>query len=254
MLRCARASGEILVDLVTSSEAPELIDEYARAVLARHPAITTFVQDVNDRPAQTAQGDPLRQRVLHGPGFIVERLLGLSFAISAGSFFQTNSAQAERLFALVREELGARGDELVFDLYCGTGTIALVLAGTVREVVGFELAPSSVADARANAARNGIANARFVEGDVLLSLGREAARPDVCVVDPPRAGLHPRLLPVLASLAPRRIVYVSCNPVSGARDARALVAAGYRLARVRPIDLFPHTPHVESVFALERVS
>jgi len=250
VLRSSRASGEILVDLVTSRDAPELVDPYAQALLARHPEITTFVQNVNTRPAQTAQGE--RERVIHGPGFIVERLLGLSFAISANSFFQTNSAQAERLFGLVRELAGARGDELVFDLYCGTGTIAIVLARMAREVVGFEVAPSSVADARANAARNGIENVRFVEGDVLASLAREAGRPDICVVDPPRAGLHPRLLPLLAELAPRRLVYVSCNPVSGARDARALVQAGYRVLEVRPIDLFPHTPHVESVFALER--
>jgi 23S rRNA (uracil1939-C5)-methyltransferase len=250
VLRSSRASGEILVDLVTSSDAPELVDPYAQAVLAQHGEITTFVQNVNSRPAQTAQGE--RERVLHGPGFIVERLLGLDFAISANSFFQTNSAQAERLFGLVREEAGTRGGELVFDLYCGTGTIALVLAAQAREVLGFELAPSSVADARANAARNGIENVRFVEGDVLASLAREQGQPDVCVADPPRAGLHPRLLPVLGALAPRRIVYVSCNPASGARDARALANAGYRLQRVRPIDLFPHTPHVECVFALER--
>ncbi len=251
VLRRSRASGEILVDLVTSRDAPQEIEPYAQALLARHPEITTFVQNVNTRAGQTAQGE--RERVLHGPGFIVERLLGLSFAISANSFFQTNSAQAERLFGLVREAAGLRGDELVYDLYCGTGTIALVLADGAREVLGFELAPSSVADARANAARNSIANVRFVEGDVLAALGREPGRPDVCVVDPPRAGLHPRLLPVLGALAPRRLVYVSCNPLSGARDARALAAFGYRVQRVRPIDLFPHTPHVESVFALERV-
>lgn len=250
VLRSSRASGEILVDLVTSSDAPELVRPYAEAVLARHPEITTFVQNVNTRKAQTAQGE--REHVLHGPGSIVERLLGLSFAISANSFFQTNSAQAERLFTLVREAAGTRGGELVHDLYCGTGTIALVLAAQAREVVGFELAPSSVADARANAARNGLENVRFVEGDVLASLAAVTEKPDVCVVDPPRAGLHPKLLPVLAALAPRRIVYVSCNPLSGARDARALVAAGYRVARVQPVDLFPHTPHVESVFALER--
>jgi len=252
VLRSSRATGEILVDLVTSRDAFELVDPYAHALLARHPEITTFVQNVNTRPAQTAQGE--RERVIHGPGFIVERLLDLSFAISANSFFQTNSAQAERLFGLVRELAGARGDELVFDLYCGTGTIAIVLAGAAREVVGFEVAPSSVADACANAARNGIENVRFVEGDVLASLARESGRPDICVVDPPRAGLHPKLVPVLGALGPRRIVYVSCNPVSGARDARALADFRYRVRAVRPIDLFPHTPHVECLFTLERES
>lgn len=252
VLRTARATGEILLNLVTSSEAPERVDPYARAVLERHPELTTLVQNVNSRPAQTALGDPGRERLLHGPGWIRERLLGLEFAISANSFFQTNSAQAERLFTLVREEARLTGEERVFDLYCGTGTIALVLAAQAREVAGFELASSAIADARANAQRNGLANLRFVEGDVLESLAREPAGPDLCVVDPPRAGLHPRLVPRLCELAPRRIVYVSCNPESGARDARLLVEAGFRLGRVRPIDLFPHTPHVECVFALER--
>jgi len=252
LLRSSRASGEILVDLVTSSDAPELVEPYAAAVLARHPEITTFVQNVNTRLGQTAQGE--RERVLHGPGFIVERLLGLSFAISSNSFFQTNSAQAERLFTLVRELCATGGGERIFDLYCGTGTIALVLAARAREVVGFELAPSAVADARANAARNGIENVRFVEGDVLAALARESQPPDVCVVDPPRAGLHPKLIAVLGALGPRRIVYVSCNPVSGARDARALSDLRYRVRQVQPIDLFPHTPHVECLFTLERES
>ncbi len=254
VLRSARASGGILLNLVTSQEAPERIDEYARAIVAAHPELTTLVQNVNSRPAQTALGEPERERVLHGPGFILERLLGLEFAISANSFFQTNTAQAERLFTLVREAARLTGRERVFDLYCGTGTIALVLAGLAREVVGFELAPSSVADARANARRNGLEGLRFVEGDVLDSLARESEPPDVCVVDPPRAGLHPRVLPRLVELGPARLVYVSCNPESGARDARALVQAGYALGPVQPIDLFPHTPHVESVFVLERRS
>jgi 23S rRNA (uracil1939-C5)-methyltransferase len=255
VLRTAPSTGEVMVNLVTSSAAPEIIDEYAAAILARHPEITTLVQNVTLRKSTVAVGD--WERVLHGRGVIHERVLGVTFAISANSFFQTNTAQAEILYAMVREEARLTGSEVVFDLYCGTGSIALLLAERAREVIGFEQSAAAVRDARRNADANAIAHARFVEGDVLVSLaadpdGRAWPAPDVCVVDPPRAGLHPRLLPRLAALAPRRIVYVSCNATAAARDVEHLVQAGYEIARIQPIDLFPHTPHVECVIRLER--
>lgn len=250
--RIARGTGEVLVNLVTASDAPERVPPYAAALVARHPEITTLVQNVNSRAGQTAFGE--REHVLHGPGRIVERIDGVSFEISANSFFQTNSAQAELLFALVRDAARLTGQERVFDLYCGTGAIGLALARSAREVVGFEQVASAVADARRNAALNGFPHVSFVEGDVLASLAAWPATdtPDVCVVDPPRAGLHPNVPAKLAALAPARIVYVSCNPQSGARDTALLVAAGYELESVRPLDLFPHTPHVETVIALVR--
>lgn len=252
VLRTAGSTGEVLVNLVTSTEAPELVDPFAREIVARHPAIATFVQNVNSRPADTAIGDPGRERVLHGRGVIRERMLGLDFLLSAGSFFQTNTAQAERLFEIVREECALGGGEVVYDLYCGTGTIALLVAERAREVIGFEIVPSAVADARANAARNGISNVRFVEGDALDGLSSaNLPPPDVCVVDPPRAGLHKDMLPRLAALGARRIVYVSCHYPSAANDVAELERLGWRLIRVRPVDLFPHTPHVECVLVLE---
>ena len=258
VLRTARgrepgAPRELLVNLVTSTDAHELVDPYARALLARHPEITTLVHNVNTKLAATAIGE--RERVLHGRGFLYERLFDLVFAVSANSFFQTNTAQAERLFAIVREEARLGGTELVHDLYCGTGSIALLLARAAREVVGFEQNPGSVADARRNAALNAIGNARFVEGDVLVEVARTGAgKPDVLVLDPPRAGLHPKVVPHLAALASRRIVYVSCNPASAARDLVPLTASGYAIERVRPVDLFPHTPHVECVVSLVRTA
>jgi 23S rRNA (uracil1939-C5)-methyltransferase len=189
--------------------------------------------------------------VLFGPGTIRERILGLDLLVSAGSFFQTNSVQAERLFEIVREEAALTGNEIVYDLYCGTGTIALVLAKAAREVIGFEIVPSAVADARANAVRNNIENARFVEGDALDGLAHpDLPAPDVCVVDPPRAGLHKKLLARLAVLGARRIVYVSCHPGSAANDVAELEGLGWRAERVRPIDLVPHTPHIECVVTL----
>jgi 23S rRNA (uracil1939-C5)-methyltransferase len=256
VLRVARSTGEIMVNLVTSSAAPEIVDEYAAEIVARHTQITTFVQNVNTRKAAIAVGE--WERVLHGPGTIRERVLGRTFAISANSFFQTNSAQAEALFTLVRDAARLSGRELVFDLYCGGGAIAVLLADAAREVIGLEQSAAAVADARRNAELNALGNVRFVAGDVLdglssLAASSPARKPDLCVVDPPRAGLHPRMLPRLAELSPERIVYVSCNPRAAARDVRWLAEHGYAIDRIRPIDLFPHTPHVECVIGLSRV-
>ena len=156
---------------------------------------------------------------------------------------------------MVSEEAAVQAGDVVFDLYCGAGTLGLGLARGGVRVFGFEVVPSAVADARANAEANGATDAEFHEGDVLDALGMsgpELPSPDVCIVDPPRAGLHPKVVPSVAELGARRIVYVSCNVASAARDLPVLIEGGYALARVRPIDLFPHTPHVEVVFTLER--
>lgn len=251
VLRKGFRTGEILANLLTASESPELVHPYAAALAQRHPEITTLVQSVNTRPADIAVGE--WERVLHGPGAIRERLCGLELEISARSFFQTNTLQAEALLEAVREEAELGGRELVYDLYCGTGSIGLALARSARALVGFEEVRSAVEDARRNALRNAIDNARFVLGDVLDSLAApELPRPDLCVVDPPRAGLHPRVLARLAALGARRLVWVSCNLASAAPQVAELVRAGHRLVRARPFDLFPHTPHVECVLTLER--
>lgn len=253
LVRVARGTGEILVSLVTSADAPEAVQAFASALLGRGLGITTLVHGVQSRPADTAIAE--RERVLFGPGVIREELGGLRFELSASSFFQTNTLAAEALLALVREEAALTGSEVVWDLYCGIGTLGLCLAGSAREVAGFEISPAAVADARRNAELNGIANARFVAGDVALSLAREAATarpPELLVLDPPRSGLHPRLFESLFALPARRIVYVSCNPAAAARDVGRFAAEGWRPSRIRPIDLFPHTPHVECVVGLSR--
>jgi 23S rRNA (uracil1939-C5)-methyltransferase len=261
VLRRSSASGELMAVLVTSTEDPGRIRPYAAELLAAHPEITTLVQAINARHGQTALGE--RELVLHGPGWITERLGGLAgspggleLRLSARSFFQTNSRAAETLLAVVREEAACGPSDAVLDLFCGTGLFALALARGARAVEGWELAPEAVADARANAQRNGIENARFTAGDVarLLAAAGSEPGPDVVVVDPPRAGLHPSVPPALAALRPRRLVYVSCNPRAAAADLAFLAGAGLELQRARPIDLFPHTPHVECVFTLERRS
>jgi 23S rRNA (uracil1939-C5)-methyltransferase len=263
VLRKSWATGAILADLVTSAEAPDGMGPYAAALLARHPELTTLVQHVQPGVALVARGS--LARVFRGTGTIEERVDGLAFSISAHSFFQTNTPQAGELVRLVRTWAAPGPAETVYDLYCGCGLFALALARAAEpaRVVGFELAPSALEDARANAERNGLAGVRFVAGDLALTLAPEQLalrglpRPDVCVVDPPRAGLHADVLASLRLLEPARIVYVSCNPRSAVQDILQLVDARWAgppwcVRRVQPVDLFPHTPHLECVFLLER--
>lgn len=255
VLRHGVHTNEVMVNLVTSVADPERVRPYAAALVERHPEITTLVQNITARKADVAVGE--EELVLHGPGVIHEELCGVRYRISANSFFQTNTLQAERLFEIVREEAALSGTELVLDLYSGTGSISLLLAGLAGKVRGYEQVESSVRDAQRNAAANGIEGVEFVLGDVLEKLReeREAGRlskPDVLILDPPRAGLHPKVLPEVLALEPQRIVYVSCNVQKAAVDLAHFVREGYTLRTARPVDLFPHTPHVECVFTLER--
>jgi 23S rRNA (uracil1939-C5)-methyltransferase len=257
VLRKGVRTGEILLDLVTSADAPEHVEPLADVLLARHPELTTLVQNVRSALSAVALGE--RERVLHGPGSIRERCLDLDFAISANSFFQTNTVQAERLFALVRDEAQVGARDVLYDVCCGGGALALAAGRAAGAIWGFELSASAIQDARRNAALNGFERALFVEGDVGDRLApAERARlalpdPTVAIADPPRAGLPPAALRALIELAPPRLVYVSCNATAAARDLCALLAGGFALRRARPIDLFPHTPHVETVFTLERL-
>jgi 23S rRNA (uracil1939-C5)-methyltransferase len=184
-----------------------------------------------------------------------EELCGLELEISHGAFFQTNTEMAERLYAVAGEYAGLSGVERVFDLYCGIGTIGLAIAARAGEVWGLEIAPEAIADAERNAERNGIENARFLAANArtgLRGLIERAGKPDVLILDPPRAGLSQKIVRRVIECAAARIVYVSCNPTTLAPNAAQLVEAGYRLRRVRPLDMFPQTPHIECVALLER--
>jgi 23S rRNA (uracil1939-C5)-methyltransferase len=211
------------------------------------------VLNVNAMKASVAVGT--EEHLLLGRDTITERLRDVDFEISANSFFQTNTRQAERLFGLVAEACGLAGGETVIDLYSGTGAISLLLARSGRHVYGIELAPAAVADAVRNARANGIDNCTFLAGEVrhmLPELLAQGVRADVVVADPPRAGFHPKALSALATLAPARIVYVSCNPSTLARDVGELVRRGYVIEWVQPVDMFPQTPHIEAVARLRR--
>lgn len=252
VVRAGVRTGDLLVNLVTSGEQPDEVGQLLGDVQGDCPEITSIVETVNRSAASVAAGE--EERVHSGSGFLRERILGTTFLISAGSFFQTNTEQAERLFETVLAAADPVSGDRVLDVFCGSGVIGLLLAPRVLEVEGYEYSASAVGDAERNARFNGIGNARFIVGDVAETLaeGRPPGTVDLVVLDPPRAGVHPRALRSIAAARPRRIVYVSCNAESAARDLRTLLDAGFRLDRVDALDLFPHTPHVECVFALSR--
>ena len=253
MLREGRGTGEAMINIVTSAPSVPELEPLVGRVQARVPEISSIVLNVNPKKASVAVG--VEEHLLGGRDHIRESLGGLTFQVSAGSFFQTNTAQAERLFGLVLAAAALTGEETVLDLYAGTGAISLLLARRCRRVFGIEVAPAAVADAVRNAEINGITNCTFLAGEVrfvlpeLISRGVSA---DVAVCDPPRAGFHPKALAALATLAPGRIVYVSCNPATLARDVGDLARSGYRVEWVQPVDMFPHTPHIEVVAHLTR--
>jgi len=251
VLRKSFARDELLANLVTSEEAPERVRPYMDALLARQPAITTFVQTIYSGHAKITLGE--RELALHGPGWIVEELAGLEFRIGARTFFQTNTRQAERLTQVVLDAAAVQSGDSVFDLYCGAGALTLPLARAGARTIGIEIVPEALEDARENARRNGIEGLELHCGDVADALaGSSLGQADVVVVDPPRGGLHPTVVSALRKSSARRLVYVSCRIESAARDVAALVHGGWRVARIQPIDLFPHTPHLETEMTLER--
>jgi 23S rRNA (uracil1939-C5)-methyltransferase len=248
VLRMSRHSGEWLVALVVREDHPDL-GELARRCVAAHPRIAGFLIWHNAGLATIAR--PEREVLLIGTDRIIEKLGGLEFELSAGSFFQTNSSAAEALLRELRSI--APSTETMLDLYCGVGTLGLGLADRCRNLVGIESVESAVADARRNAVRNGIEHARFEVATAEGWLTRAVEiQPDAVVIDPPRSGMHPKALAGLIRLNPRTILCVSCNPGTLARDLGTLTAAGYAATRMRILDLFPHTPHVETILRLER--
>jgi 23S rRNA (uracil1939-C5)-methyltransferase len=254
-LREGRRTAEAMVNIVASAPDVETLALVAEALTEAVPATTSVVLNVNAQKASVAVGT--EEHPLFGRDYIRESLGGLSFQISPNSFFQTNTVQAERLFGVVAAAAELHADDTVLDLYAGTGAISLLLARQCRWVYGIEVSTAAVVDAVRNARANGIENCTFLTGEVrhvLPDLIRDGVRAAVVVADPPRAGFHPRALTALADIAPARLVYVSCNPSTLARDVGELLRRGYRLLWVQPVDMFPQTPHIEAVALLRRVA
>ncbi len=252
VVREGRNTGQALVLLVTAPGDLQGADRLV-AALRTLPEVRSIQWAVNDSPAEVTN---LPSNVLWGEEAIEEELLGLRFRVRPNAFLQTNTAMAEELYRLAIDYAGLTGSETVYDLYCGIGTIGLAMASNALTVWGVDVSAESVACAIENAGLNGLTNAAFFAGEVGVSLEElveRAGSPDVAVVDPPRAGLSGKALRRLARLEAPRLVYVSCNPTTLAGNVKELVGEwGYRLERVRPVDMFPHTPHVESVALLTR--
>ena len=250
MVRIA-STGESMVVMQVGEDDEAKIKMLMDAVASEFPEITSLQYVVNTKVNDTI-GD-LDTVCYRGRGYIEEDMEGLRFRIGPKSFYQTNSRQAYRLYSVAREFAGLKGDELVYDLYTGTGTIALFLARSCRHVVGIEYVPEAIEDAKINAEANGLGNTEFYAGDMKDVLNAEFisahGRPDVMIVDPPRAGMHEDVVKVILDAAPERIVYVSCNPATQARDL-ALLYEKYDITAVQPVDMFPHTQHVENVVSL----
>ena len=251
-VRRGAVSGQVLVCLCVNGRALPHSRELAESLQAV-PGFTSLVLSVNQKPGNTILGDECIS--LYGPGYIEDTLCGLTFRLSPRSFYQVNHHQAQRLYETAIREANITKEDTVLDLYCGVGTITLAMAAAAGRVIGVEVVPQAVEDAKANALRNGIHNAEFICGDAgaaALELEQRGIRADVVVVDPPRKGLNSDAIEALARFAPKRIVYVSCDPATLARDVALLKQKGYRLSTATAADLFPRCAHVESVVCLSR--
>ena len=253
LIRKGFVSGEIMVVLVTAKGEFRSERSFVNELIRRHPEITTVVRNIN--PTDTALFLGNESHVLHGEGFITDRLCGLDFRISPRSFYQVNPVQTEILYGKAKEFAALTGKETVIDAYCGTGTIGLTMASSAKEIIGVEVNRDAVTDAMDNARRNGIANATFHAADAgqfMEAMAAKGQTADVVVTDPPRAGCSGKFLHSLLKLAPARVVYVSCNPETLARDLYTLTKGGYKVRKMQPVDMFPWTGHVESVVCLSR--
>lgn len=255
VIKSAHHTGELMVNLVTASEDTDLISQYGAELKKNFPQITTFINNINLRKAQVAVGD--YENVIFGPGFIYDYIGKKKYRVSANSFFQTNTLQAEKLYDIAVGFGEFRPDDVVYDLYSGAGTIAIYLSEKVKEVYAVEAVEAAVADAKINMELNNVHNMQFIKADLNKSFYPIAEKhnfpkPDVIVADPPRSGMNPKTVADIIKLSPDRIVYVSCNPTTQIRDIKEFIENGYELLKVRPVDMFPHTYHIENVALLKR--
>lgn len=254
LVRTANTTGEVMLTLVCNGTRIPSQRPFLDQLVERHPEITTIVLNVNRERTSVILGS--EEKVLMGPGYIEDELCGCRFRISSSSFYQTNPRAAEDLYNLAIEMAGIKSSDLIGDAYCGTGTIGIVAAKkTGAELLGVERNGDAVRDARENAELNDVTNAEFITGDagsVYARMARAEEQLDVVFMDPPRAGSSQAFLANLSRLGPRRVVYISCEPKSQLRDIQALVKNGYQVKRIAPVDMFPHTDHVENIVLLER--
>ena len=253
LVKTAFKSGEIMVVLVTGAQEFPKKRSFVNALLKEHPDITTVVQNVNNRHTSMVLGE--KSEVLYGDGKISETLCGLSFRISPKAFYQINPVQTEVLYNKALEFADFKGGEEIIDAYCGTGTIGLIASKKVKSVIGVEINADAIKDAKENAKLNGIKNAKFYAADAgrfMTELASEKKKIDAVIMDPARAGADRAFLSSLVKLAPKKVVYVSCNPETLQRDLAYLTRNKYKVQKIQPVDMFPHTDHVETVCLMSR--
>jgi len=247
------ATGEIMVVLVTGTSVFPSKNNFVKELLKRHPEITTIVQNINNKFTSMVLGE--KETVLFGKGYIEDVLCGLTFRISPKSFYQINPVQTEILYGKAIEFADLSGKEKVIDAYCGIGTIGMVASKKAGEVIGCEVNPDAVRDAKVNAKINGVENINFIcadAGEFMLEMKERGEKCDVLFMDPPRAGSDKKFLSCAVSLSPEKIVYISCNPETQQRDLYYLIKNGYKVRKIQPVDMFPFTAHIESVVLLEK--
>lgn len=244
-------TGEIMVNIIVGFEKKEWLDTLLNFIRDSFPSITTLLYTINEKRNDSIYD--LEPKAFSGRGYIYEKLENFTFKIGPKSFFQTNTKQAEKLYGVVRDFAGLQGHEIIYDLYCGTGSIGLFLSKMAKKIIGVELIEEAVSDAVENAQLNEIGHATFIAGDVLEICNDEFfeknGKPDVLITDPPRAGMHAKLVDKILEIAAPKIVYVSCNPATQARDL-ALLAEKYSVEKMQPVDMFPHTHHIENVVSM----
>ena len=255
VIRQSQNTDDLMVNLVTSKKDDDLMKEYTEELLKNIPSITTVINNINLKKAAVAVGD--YEKLYHGTGFIYDKIGGYNFRISSNSFFQTNTLQAENLYKTAIDFAELSGDEVVYDLYSGAGTIAIYCSKNAKHVYGFESVESAVNDAEENAMLNETKNVSFIQCDLYKSFlplleNKNISRPDVMIIDPPRSGMHKNTVDDVLQLNPDKIVYVSCNPTTQARDIKLMIDGGYKLIKIKPVDMFPHTYHVENVALLQK--
>jgi 23S rRNA (uracil1939-C5)-methyltransferase len=251
VLRHSVANDQWMVNIITAEDNTTKIQPLAKLLMERYPQVTSVVNNVTSRKAGVAIGEI--EHTIAGASVISDRIDRYDFEISANSFFQTNTRGAYKLYKIVEEYAGLTGSETVLDLYSGTGTIPILLSESSKEIIGIEIIASAVADAEKNCRNNSISNCRFIQGDIRTCLLQIQKRPDVLIIDPPRTGMHKDVVHQVLALGAERIVYVSCNPATMARDL-AIMRDSYRLIAVQPVDMFPHTFHIETIAKLAKLS
>ena len=254
-IRQSQNTNDLMVNLVTSKEDDELMKEYTSELINAVPGITTVINNINLKKASVAVGD--YEKVYHGNGFIYDKIGIYTFRISANSFFQTNTLQADNLYKTAIDFADLKGNEIIYDLYSGAGTIAIYCSEKAKQVYGFESVESAINDAEENAKLNKVENVSFIRCDLYKSFlpvikKKNIPKPEVIIIDPPRSGMHKNTVEDVLHLNPGKIVYVSCNPTTQARDIKMFIEGGYKLIKIKPVDMFPHTYHIENVTLLEK--